>query len=212
MASAFAVLLAIGGCTRSQLESGESSAYAVIDQIEAASGVRPTEFSETLASDVRTFVKKNIEGQQVCTPTIVQDPGRASFHVQLKDPGTTEAPTVPSSANTITLTRYHVEYRRADGRNAPGVDVPYGFDGAMTLSLVGANASIGEWTIVRVQAKEEAPLKALIGGGGARTISTIAEVTFYGADTAGRAIAVKGYIDVDFSDWADPDCCGGDAP
>ena len=27
------------------------------------------------------------------------------------------------------MTRYRVEFRRTDGRNTPGVDVPYGFDG-----------------------------------------------------------------------------------
>jgi hypothetical protein len=58
---------------------------------------------------------------------------------------------------------------------------------------------------VRVQAKIEAPLKALAGGGGAMVISTLAEVTFFGVDQAGREVIVKGRIGVDFADWADPD-------
>ena len=40
--------------------------------------------------------------------------------------------------------------------------------------------------LVRAQAKLEAPLKALRGGGGAIVISTIAEITFYGTDQNGN--------------------------
>ena len=60
------------------------------------------------------------------------------------------------------------------------------------------------FTLVRVQAKQEAPLKALVGNGGAIAISTIAEVTFYGTDQAGRPVSVTGQISVDFNDWGDP--------
>lgn len=192
-------------CTSRQME-GQSPAYPVLDQLSAAAGVKPNDFSAALASDVLTRVKKNIDNVQVCEPTVFQDSGRAFFHLQLKDPGSIEAPILPSPANTITFTRYHLRYKRADGRNVQGVDVPYEFDGAMQLGLTGGNVSIGQLTIVRMQAKQDPPLKALVGGGGARVISTIAEVTFYGTDAAGREISVTGYINVDFSDWGDPDC------
>jgi hypothetical protein len=155
---------------------------------------------------VLTFVKKNINNQQVCVPTVFEDTGRVTVHMQMKDPGSAGSPTIPSQANTVTLTRFHVHYVRADGRNTPGVDVPYDFDGGMQESIVGGNAAIGQIVIVRLQAKEEAPLQALIGGGGARTISTIAQITFYGTDAAGRDVQATGNIEVDFSDWGDPDC------
>ena len=48
------------------------------------------------------------------------------------------------SNNEITITRYHVSYRRADGRNTQGVDVPYAFDGAATATVPATgNVSIG---------------------------------------------------------------------
>jgi len=97
-----------------------------------------------------------------------------------------------------------VPYIRADGRNVPGVDVPYPFDGGLTTSLVGGNVSIAQLTIVRASAKEEAPLRALRGGGGEGFINTIAQITFYGSDTAGRAVSVTGNIGVNFADWGDP--------
>ena len=57
--------------------------------------------------------------------------------------------------------------------------MPYGFDGAATGTF-GSDGGVLTFALVRAQAKLEAPLKALRGGGGAIVISTIAEVTFYG--------------------------------
>jgi hypothetical protein len=176
----------------------------VIDALTAAAGADPSRFGGQLSSDVVTLVRKTVGDQQVCAPTVLQDSGRAELHLALKDPGSATTPTSPTSANTITLTRYHVEYVRADGRKTPGVDVPYGFDGALTLSIA-ESGSTADFVLVRLQAKEEAPLKALAGSG-ALAISTIAEVTFYGSDQAGRPVSVKGVIGVNFADWADKDC------
>ena len=81
------------------------------------------------------------------------------MHIALKDPGTAAAPSTPTEVNAITITRYHVEYIRADGRNTPGVDVPYGFDGAVTVT-VSATTTFG-FQLVRVVAKEESPLVQL---------------------------------------------------
>jgi hypothetical protein len=36
-------------------------------------------------------------------------------------------------------------------------------------------------------------------------ISTIAQVVFYGADQAGRAVTAVAWITVTFADWGDPD-------
>jgi hypothetical protein len=58
------------------------------------------------------------------------------------------------------------------------------------------------FTLVRIQAKEEAPLQALAFGGGANAITTIAKVTFYGRDQNGREVTVTGNIEVTFADWA----------
>jgi hypothetical protein len=73
----------------------------------------------------------------------------------------------------------------------------------MSLTVTDTVA-VGNFNLVRVQAKQEAPLQALTAGGGASTISTIAEITFYGEDQAGRAVSVTGRIGVNFADWGDP--------
>jgi hypothetical protein len=84
-----------------------------------------------------------------------------------------------------------VVFTRTDGRNTPGVDVPYPFEGGMTLTAIPGTVS-GSFILVRAQAKIEAPLLALRGLGGQLMISTTAEVTFYGHDQAGNAVSATG--------------------
>ncbi len=198
-----AVLAPLAGCTQTQLDSGTASSYLILTSLTASSGAKPSDFSGVLPSDVITNVRTTIGDEQVSVPTIFEDFGQASFDLGLKDPGTTNAPTRPSSANYITINRYRVDYFRADGRNTPGVDVPYGFDGAVTLTVTGPGSGT-TFTIVRNQAKAEAPLAALAGGGGSVVISAIARVTFYGRDQTGRDVTVTGQISVNFADWGDP--------
>ena len=127
---------------------------------------------------------------------IVQDSGQATLTLQMKDLGGLG----PSAVNSITITQYRVEYIRSDGRNVEGVDVPYAFSSAVTATVSGT--STVAFTLVRAQAKHEAPLKALGGHGGAQHINTIARVTFYGRDQTGREVSVTGNIEVSFADWA----------
>jgi hypothetical protein len=189
-------------CTKVQ-QQGTGSSYLIINSLEAASGAKPTEFSAILDSDVVTIVSSQSGTATVQTPTIYDDPGQVTLKLGLKDPGSADTPTSPTTANFITVTRYHVDYVRADGRNVQGVDVPYSFDGGITGTVGGSNTTLG-FILVRVQAKDEAPLRALANTGGAGAISTIARVTFYGTDQTGHAVSVTGNISVNFADWGDP--------
>ena len=109
--------------------------------------------------------------------------------------------TAPTTANFITVDRYHVTFIRSDGRNKPGVDVPYPFDGAFTTTVGGEGAN-GAFTIVRHTSKLEAPLLAL--GSSGVIISTLAEVTFYGHDQTGREASASARMSVDFGNFQDP--------
>jgi len=191
------------GCTTAQT-NGVSAAYLIIDSMQAASGAKPSELGGVLSSDVLTMVKKTIDGNQVLVPTVFADNATAKFRLGLKDPGSSQSPTTPTTPNFITITRYHVDFIRSDGRSQQGVDIPYSFDGGATGTVNDTGGAL-TFTIVRIQAKEESPLQALIQNGGAQVISTIAQVTFYGTDQAGRAVSVTGLISVNFADWGDPD-------
>ncbi len=190
LAAVAALMAPSVSCTTQQM-TGTSPAYLILDSLLAASGAQPDQVGGVLASDVLT------------NGGIFADNGQATLRLALKDPGSQTTPTQPTTMNYITITRYHVDFVRSDGRNTPGVDVPYSFDGAVTLT-VDDTGGIASFNLVRVQAKAEAPLQALAVNGGAQVISTIAYVTFYGADQAGRAVSVTGAISVNFANWADP--------
>ncbi len=81
--------------------------------------------------------------------------------------------------------------------------MPFAFDGSSTATITDS-ATTFTFTLVRLQAKLEAPLINLVGHGGAGVISTIADVTFYGTDQAGNEVQATGSISVNFADWADP--------
>ena len=191
VAGAIVLAAAAAGCGDMQRE-GQASSFLIVNALEAASGADPSTFAGTLRSDVVTVV----DGSS----TIYNDIGRVNLVLAMKDPGTTSAPSAPTSANFITINRYHVRYIRADGRNTPGVDVPYGFDGGLTVTVGDGEAQAG-FTIVRNLAKAEAPLAAL--GSNGVIISMIAEVTFFGHDQTGREVSAVGNISIDFGNFAD---------
>ena len=177
----------------SVVREGSGTSFLIISALEAQSGAEPGTFSTNLSSDVLTIVDD--------VPTIFGDGGRVTFQLGLKDPGPAGASIAPTQNQFITVERYRVRFIRADGRNTPGVDVPYGFDGAFTVTVAGT-ASAG-FDLVRISAKLEAPLAALV-----RTstfINTIAEITFFGRDQTGHEVSATGRMNVEFGNFGDPE-------
>lgn len=201
-ALAAAGLVAVSSGCGDMATQSRSPVQLTILSMQAASGAAPQDFGGTLLSDVTTNVERTINGQQVDVPTIFNDVGAAEFAIILKDPGVDPTlPAAPSALNAVTITRYRVAYRRADGRNTPGVDVPYPFDSAFTVTI-GIDGGSAGFELVRHSAKQEAPLRALANN--ADIISTIAEVTFYGHDQAGNEVSATSTIGVNFGNFADP--------
>ena len=153
--------------------------------------------SGTLLSDVLVLRRSPAP----CTaaapcPTIVDDFGQATLTLTMKNPLIS-----PTSNNTVTINRYTVVYRRNDGRNTPGVDVPYAIDGAVTASVVVGGQTVVAFELVRHAAKEEAPLVQLVFD--PNIISTVADVTFYGHDLVGNAVTSTGSLTINFGNFAD---------
>ena len=174
--------LGVSACGSGDAREGQASSYLIVDRLVMAdSGGAP--FESDVVSDDGTF----------------EDGAVATLSAAMRD---VTNPNEPTTNNLITLNRYRVEFRRSDGRKEPGVDVPYGFDGAVTATVAPGESVTVPFVMVRIQAKLEAPLAALRFHGGALAISTIADVTFYGRDQAGREVAVTGSTSVNFADWA----------
>ena len=181
---------------------GRAPVYLVVDKLEASPGGRNSgTFGGTLFSDVITIVTTPAPCSETnpCA-TIFADNGRVTLRVVPKDVGTPTAPTLPTSNNDVTINRYRVAFKRADGRNAPGVDVPYAFDGAVTGTIQAGGTTFG-FELVRHVAKEESPLVQLKTS--ATIIATIAEITFYGQDRVGNDISVTGNMLIEFGNFGD---------
>lgn len=203
-----AALVLTGGLATLSAGCGEyvrqnsSPVQVIILSLEAAPGAQADKFGGNLLSDVVTNVKRQVNNAQVEVPTIFNDVGRVSMKLLLKDQGAPSVTNVPSPINEVTMTRYHVTYIRADGRNTPGVDVPFPFDSGATFTIPAQGTVLAGFELVRHIAKEEAPLAALRSS--AVGISTIAQVTFYGRDQAGHEVSATGNIGIDFANFGDP--------
>jgi hypothetical protein len=177
----------------SVVREGAGTSFLIINGMQAASGAEPEEFGGFLMSDVLTVVDD--------VPSLFNDAGRVTLSLGLKDPGSSTSPNQPTQNQFITISQYRVRFIRSDGRNTPGVDVPYPFDGGLTLTVGRDPVTVG-FELVRHVAKQEAPLATLASS--PVIINTVAEITFYGRDITGREVSVTGRITVDFGNFADP--------
>jgi hypothetical protein len=170
----------------------------VIDLLQGSAGnTTPGPFGSPLVSDVLT----NVTSPAPCTPqspcaTVFNDLGQVVLRLVPKDVINT---TSPSTNNAVTITRYRVVYRRTDGRNTQGVDVPYAFDGGVTGTVPPQGTATLAFELVRHTAKKESPLVQLIEN--PTIIATIAEITFYGQDQVGNDVSATGMLQVNFGNF-----------
>ena len=132
--------------------------------------------------------------------TITADIAKATFSARLMDP----APLLGTSQyNDIMVTRYVVSFSRTDGKNRPGADVPFPFEGSLsTLIRVDSTTSV-DFVIVREAAKLEAPLLNLRDSAYGDILNMTAKIEFYGHDLADKAVKATGYLTVYFANYAD---------
>jgi hypothetical protein len=188
----------------SVIRDGRSPVYLVINQLLASRGAStPGPFTGTLISDVVTNVTTGggCSTTNPC-PTIFDDFGRVTLRISPKDIGAGSSASAPSINNEVTITRYRVEYRRADGRNTPGVDVPHSFDGAATGTVATGGELALDFELVRHIAKAESPLVQLAVN--PAIIAAITSVTFYGRDQVGNEVQVTGQLLIEFGNFGDP--------
>jgi len=108
-----------------------------------------------------------------------------------------------SQYNDIQVTRYVVTYIRSDGKNIQGLDVPYSFEGGLSVLVrIGQLANV-RFVIVREVAKQEAPLLSLYQAYQGDVLSVAARVDFYGHDLANKNVKATGFLPIYFANYAD---------
>jgi hypothetical protein len=186
LALAAVCVTASASCGGELLRTGRSPVYFIVNTVSAAQGNTPASSTAFLLSDVRAD-----DG------SVFNDNVTVDMQIDAKNVAATT-----TSINSVSLTRYHVEYRRSDGRNTPGVDVPYGFDGAVSGTLFVGGSFAASFEVVRHQAKREPPLANMTSGGGLRNLDVIAMITIYGRDQNGNELKVDTQLDIHFADFA----------
>jgi hypothetical protein len=174
--------LAHGGCTAEFAEDSQATVILRILEMEAEAGDDPQP-SAFLNSDVRPIFNDNVT---ITVEALPKNPNVAvdAFH------------------EDVLVQRYEVNYRRSDGQNREGIDVPYRITGGVsTLVPYGDDAEV-VFVVVRHQAKFEPPLTNLAGPGGV-VLTVVAEITLHGQTTSGRAVTARGFLTINFADFSD---------
>jgi hypothetical protein len=129
--------------------------------------------------------------------TYINDIGMADINALPLDP--LLATTAITSYYDVLIDQIDVKFKRTDGRNVEGVDVPYSFTQPMAFLVpINGNAKI-PFNLIRHMAKIEPPLLALREEfpNQGKMLQLIALVTFHGKDLGGHRVApVTGYISV----------------
>jgi hypothetical protein len=106
----------------------------------------------------------------------------------------------PSIYNNIMVDRYIVHFKRSDGKNTPGVDVPYPIEGNLSVLVeIGRSVKVS-FVIVTINAKREPPLVNLVEGNEPE-IKATAIIDLYGHDLANNKVKATGYLQVFFSNY-----------
>jgi len=103
----------------------------------------------------------------------------------------------------IFVDQIDVEYSRSDGRNVPGVDVPFAFSQKVSVTIEISGTAEIPFVIVQHNAKSESPLSNLIYGQGG-VLKLEAKITIHGKDLGEHRIQpVVGHISIYCANYAD---------
>ena len=135
--------------------------------------------------------------------SIINDNGVVNLNALTLDPLLSEV----TPYMDVLVDQIDVAFRRTDGLNVEGVDVPYRFTQPMNM-LVPINSDLKiPFVLIRHVAKLEAPLVALREWTNQEKIlQLVAVVTIHGIDQGGHRVApVTGYLSIWCSNFADPE-------
>jgi len=158
----------------------KSSVMLIVTKIQGA-GLGGDD-ADYLVSDVQT------DGGYLTNPLVV------TLEAKFKKP----EPLLPGTSykTSVMIDRYTVTYTSPEGD-----PVPVAFEGRLAV-VCEVDASVDvEILAVRAEAKNAAPLNALIGT--LDVIWAVAEIRFIGHDLDGNGVEATGYLTVYFADWAD---------
>lgn len=150
--------------------------------------------------DEVSYLESDVLGQDSTTGALswVADTAKAKLSVSTLNPNPLMG---TSQYNDVQVTRYVVTYSRVDGKSSQGVDVPYSFEGSLSVLIRSGQEQEINFVIVREVAKQEPPLSNLKGGFMGEVINVTARVDFYGHDLANKTVKATGYLPIYFANF-----------
>jgi hypothetical protein len=193
-----AVMLVSFACTRVE-DNTRSASLLVVESIQGIIGQDDTQ-STPLLSDTCDNDNDQPQDPELCG--VFNDSADIDFANQFLQVGP-GAGFGNSFLNDIVVNRYRVDYFRPNGRNTPGVDVPYGIDGTMNIRVPVDGTATAGILVVRHESKREPPLSELDNGTGEDVITAQAEIKFFGQDLAGRTVSATGFLEIHFGNFGE---------
>jgi hypothetical protein len=200
---AFLMILAVAlityACTEVE-DNSESASLLVVSNVTGEPGGTGEEAGVPLLSDICDSPNDQSQDPAVCT--VFNDNAEVTFENEFLQIGP-GAGFTPSFMNDIIVTQYRVDFIRANNRNTPGVDVPFGVDGVMNVRVPVNASATAPILIVRHVAKREPPL-AELSFGSESVLTANAQLRFFGHDIAGRNVSAVGFLEVHFANFGEP--------
>ena len=196
-----AVMLVSYACTRVE-DNSRSGSLLVVTSVTGIIGQDKTEGSPLLSDTCDSTLTENPnQDPQFCT--VFNDNASITFSNEYLQIGPGAGIQQGSFLNDIIVNQYRVDYFRSNGRNTPGVDVPYGIDGTMNVRVPLNQTTTGAIVVVRHEAKREPPLSELDNGTAEEVITAQAQMKFYGQDLAGHTVSAIGYLEIHFGNFGE---------
>jgi hypothetical protein len=196
---AVSVMLLGFGCTEVEDESRAAS-LLIVEEIIGEPGGEGEERGTPLLSDTCDNDLDEPQDPDLCT--VFND----NAEIQLSNEFLQVGPGAgfdPSFLNDIIIERYRVDYFRPNGRNTPGVDVPFSIDGALSLRVPVNQTATATILVVRHTAKREPPLAELDIGSSEAVLTANARITLFGRDVAGRTVQATGFLEIHFANYGE---------
>jgi hypothetical protein len=201
---AFLLLLAIAlltyvACTSVENDS-RSASLLTVSNVEGAPGSPGEAAGTPLLSDVCDNPDGSPQDPDTCA--VFNDNATVTFDNDFLQVGTGSG-LGTSYLNDILVTQYRVDYVRSNGRNTPGVDVPFGIDGTMDIRVPVNSTASASVLVVRHTAKQEPPLSEITTGEGEKVITANAQMRFFGHDIAGRDVSATGFLEIHWANYGE---------
>jgi hypothetical protein len=196
-----AVMLVSYACTRVEENAGRTGSLLVVNNVIGHEGGVNGTPGTPLLSD--TCDNPNGTPQDPDTCTVFNDNADIEFANQFLQIGPGAGLGGPTYINDIVVNRYRIDYVRPNGRNTPGVDVPFGIDGTMNIRVPSNGSASTSIIVVRHQAKREPPLSNLDIEQGEGVLTANAQMEFFGQDLSGRTASCTGYLEIHFANYGE---------